>query len=152
MTLSNNFTKTFNSGRWPQEVFFKNRFSKRVCNIHWKTPVLGSLLKKFAGLQTRNVVKKRLQHRRFPVNIAKFLRTPPILKKIGKRLLLKKHQKTCIKNSFFNVFYFILSIFLYLGCRSGFCFYSNSATLFPVNRKEQLMNLFYLLNQGLWIK
>ena len=32
--------------------------------------------------------KKRLQHRSFPVNIAKFLRTP-ILKKICERLLFK---------------------------------------------------------------
>ena len=36
-----------------------------------------------------NFIKKRLQHRCFSVNIAKFLR-PPILKKICKRLLLEK--------------------------------------------------------------
>ena len=35
----------------------------------------------------RNFIKKRLQHMCFPVNIAKFLRTP-ILKNICKRLLL----------------------------------------------------------------
>ena len=33
------------------------------------------LLKKVASLQAYNFIKKRLQHRCFPVNIAKFLRT-----------------------------------------------------------------------------
>ena len=42
----------------------------------------------FADIQTRNFIKKRLQHRFFPVNIVKFLR-PPILKNICERLLLK---------------------------------------------------------------
>ena len=39
-----------------------------------ETPVLESLFNKVAGLLTYNLLKK-LQHRRFPVNIAKFLRT-----------------------------------------------------------------------------
>ena len=46
-----------------------------------KTPVLESLFNKVAGL------KKRLQHKCFPVNIVKFLKTP-ILKNIYERLLL----------------------------------------------------------------
>ena len=45
------------------------------------------LFKKVAALHPRNLIKKRLQHRCFPVDIAKFLRTP-ILKNICKRLLL----------------------------------------------------------------
>ena len=48
-----------------------------------KTPVLGLS----AGLQACNFTKRH-QHRCFPVNIAKFLRTP-ILKNIWKQLLLK---------------------------------------------------------------
>ena len=43
-------------------------------------------LNKVAVLQACNFVKKRLQHRCFPVDIAKFLRTP-ILKSISERLL-----------------------------------------------------------------
>ena len=39
------------------------------------------------GLKAYNFIKKRLRHRCFPVNIAKFLSTP-ILKNICKRLLL----------------------------------------------------------------
>ena len=47
-----------------------------ICNIHRKTAVLESLL-------ACNFIKKRLQHRCFLVNIAKFLktafyRTPPV--------------------------------------------------------------------------
>ena len=38
-----------------------------------------------AGLQSCNFVKKRLRHRCFPVNIAKFLRKP-ILKNLCERL------------------------------------------------------------------
>ena len=34
-----------------------------------------SLSNKVADRKTYKVIKKRLQHRRFPVNIAKFLRT-----------------------------------------------------------------------------
>ena len=50
-----------------------------------KIPVLESLLNKVAGLEACNFIKKRLQHRYFPVKFAIFLRTP-ILKNICKRL------------------------------------------------------------------
>ena len=33
------------------------------------------LFNKVAALQACNIIKKRLQHKRFPVNFAKFLRT-----------------------------------------------------------------------------
>ena len=46
-----------------------------------------SLFNKVAGFQEYIFIKKRLQHSCFPVNIAKFLRTP-ILKYICERLLL----------------------------------------------------------------
>ena len=48
----------------------------KLCNIDRKAPVLESLLNKAADLKATNFTKKRLQHRGFPVNIAKFLRTP----------------------------------------------------------------------------
>ena len=38
--------------------------------------MLESVFNKAAGLQTCNIIKKRLQHRCFPVNIGKFLRIP----------------------------------------------------------------------------
>ena len=40
--------------------------------IDRKTPVLESLFTKVAGLQGCNFIKKRLQHRRFPVKFAHF--------------------------------------------------------------------------------
>ena len=58
-----------------------------------EAPVLESLLNKAADLQVCNFIKKRLQHRYFPVIIAKFLRIP-ILKNICERLLLFI-QKIC---------------------------------------------------------
>ena len=42
-------------------------------------------LNKNAGLQYLNFVKRRLQHSCFPMNIAKFLRTP-VLKNICEQL------------------------------------------------------------------
>ena len=43
-----------------------------------KTPALESLFNKVAGIKAYSFIKKRLQHRYFPVNIAKFLRTAKI--------------------------------------------------------------------------
>ena len=40
-----------------------------------KTHVLESLFNKISGLKVCNFIRKKLQHRCFPVNIAKFLRT-----------------------------------------------------------------------------
>ena len=54
------------------QMFFEIGVLK-VCNIHRKTPVLESLFSKVASLEACNFIKKRLQHRCFPVNIAKFL-------------------------------------------------------------------------------
>ena len=55
-----------------------------------------SLSDKVADLKACNIIKKRLQHRCFPVNIAKSLRTS-ILKIICKRLLLPL-EVFCIRN------------------------------------------------------
>ena len=49
--------------------------------------MLESFFNNFAGLQAHNFITKRLQHRCFPVNIVKFLKTS-ILKDIFERLLL----------------------------------------------------------------
>ena len=54
---------------WSKEVFLKF-----FCNIHRKAPVLESPFKKVAGLEPRKSIKRRPQHRCFPVNIAKFLK------------------------------------------------------------------------------
>ena len=50
----------------------------------------------FSGLQACNFIKKRFQHRCFPVNFAKLLRTPT-LKNTYERLLLYRAWKDNIK-------------------------------------------------------
>ena len=55
------------------QIFFEIGVLK-VCNIHRKTPVLESLISKVASLEAYKFIKKRLQHRCLPVNIANFLR------------------------------------------------------------------------------
>ena len=67
--LSNSFQK-----RLLADVL-QNRRSKKFRNIHRKTLVLESVFNKVAGLKAYNFIKKRLQHRCFPVDIAEFLRT-----------------------------------------------------------------------------
>ena len=55
------------------QMFFETDVLK-VCNIHGKTPVLVSLFSKIASLEVFKFIKKRLQHRCLPANIANFLR------------------------------------------------------------------------------
>ena len=71
-----------------------SKSSHRRCSI--KKPVLKNfailylefLFNKFLGLEVCDFIKRRLQLSCFPLNIAKFLRTP-ILKNICERLLLR---------------------------------------------------------------
>ena len=70
-----------------RQVFYKKKLFLNFCNINRKTPLLETLFNKVADLQAPNFIKKRPQHRCFPANIAKFLRTV-ILKNIIERLLL----------------------------------------------------------------
>ena len=53
---------------------FQKRCFEKFRKIHSRTPVLESLLYKIARLTTCNLIKSRLQHRSFSVNIAKLLR------------------------------------------------------------------------------
>ena len=56
--------------------------------IFMETSMWKSLFNKLVALQANNFMKKRLQHRCFPVSIARSLRIP-ILKNICKWLLLQ---------------------------------------------------------------
>ena len=58
------------------EVFCRKGTLKKFREIHRKTPVPEPLFNKVAGLRPETLLKKRLWHRPFPVNFAKFLRTP----------------------------------------------------------------------------
>ena len=69
-------------------MFFKIGVVKNFYNIHRKTPVFESLSNKVASLKTFNFIKKRLQPRCFPVNIAKFLRKALFKEHLGWVLLI----------------------------------------------------------------
>ena len=76
-----------------------SKSSHRRCSI--KKPVLKNfailylefLFNKFLGLEVCDFIKRRLQLSCFPLNIAKFLRTP-ILKNICERVLLRVLKPT----------------------------------------------------------
>ena len=75
------FTEAATGGVLLKKLFSKISQISQEKNLFW----ILFLIKLQA--QTCNFVKKRLQHRYFPVKFAKFLRTP-ILKNICERLLL----------------------------------------------------------------
>ena len=80
--------------------------------------MLESLFNKVAELQTCNIIKKRLQHRCFCVNIAKFLKTP-ILKIICERLLLPLEVfcKDFVHISYENASrLYLAAAYLFLNC------------------------------------
>ena len=82
----------------PPEMFHKKNavrknfafFTRTTCET--STQVLGRGWNKVAGRKTSKFIKKRIQHRCFPVNIAKFLLTP-VFKDICVWLVLKIIKK-----------------------------------------------------------
>ena len=78
-----------------------NRCSLKFRKFHRKTPGLESLFNKVASPQACNLIKKRLQHRCFPMKYAKFLRTPFLQKTSGGCFFIHKeklrHAKTFLE-------------------------------------------------------
>ena len=81
-----------------------NRSSHRRCSIKrgilrnfakfiGKHPCPSLFFNKVGGLRPATLWKKRLGHRRFPMNFAKFLRTPFLLNTSGRLLLDQKFNK-----------------------------------------------------------
>ena len=68
-------------------VLLKKGVLKRIANLTGKHLFWSFFFNKAAGLRPTTLLKKRLQHRYFPMKVAKFLRTP-ILKNICQWLLL----------------------------------------------------------------
>ena len=72
------------------EGVLQSRSSCKFCNIHRKTPVLESLFNNLQIFKACDVIKKRLQHRCFPVNAGKLLRTACFIEHIWwMRLIIK---------------------------------------------------------------
>ena len=86
------FPDCYKNQKQPLEVFCEKRCSLKCCKIHRKTLVSESLLLKQIPVEACNFIKKRLCQRCFPVNFAKFLRTPFSQNTSG-RLLLKNIKK-----------------------------------------------------------
>ena len=75
MLVSDTHTKMKNM-KQPAVVLCEKWYSYKFHKIHWKTPVLEYFFNKVAGLRPKTFLKKRPKKRHFPVNFAKFLRTP----------------------------------------------------------------------------
>ena len=71
------------------------RCSLKCGKIHRKTPVPESLFHKVAGLKPATLLKKTLWHICFPVNFAKFTRTPLLTEHL--RWLLLKIESLCCR-------------------------------------------------------
>ena len=86
------FSILYRSSR--SKIIFKIGVHEKFCNIHRTTRVLESLLIKWQVWRPATLSIKRLQHRCFPVNIAKFLRTaffyrtPPVVASILWHIIL----------------------------------------------------------------
>ena len=82
-----------------------------------ETPVLESLFNKAGGLQVCNFIKKRLQHRCFPLSIANFFRIPILRKSANGCFCLFRsllEYKKCVKKFCFQrVFEFIKKNIIY---------------------------------------
>ena len=78
---------------------FQSGCSQKYHKIHKKTPVLEFLFDKVAGLKAYNFNKKRLLHRCFPVNIAKFLRTALFIEHLWWLLLYLFNKVAGLKTS-----------------------------------------------------
>ena len=72
--LKNALTKHFPKMQPFANVLQQNRCSYKFSDIHKKMSVLESLFSKVTDLMACNFIKKRPQHRCFPVNITKCLR------------------------------------------------------------------------------
>ena len=60
----------------PPEVFSRKRVLRNFAKLTGKHLCKGLVFNKVEGLSPATLLKKRLWHRCFPVNFAKFLRTP----------------------------------------------------------------------------
>ena len=99
------FKFTIKIQKQPLEVLYKKGVLKKFAKFAGKR-LYRNLLNKIAGLRPATLLRKRLRHRYFPVNFAKFLRTA-ILQNTSGRLLLKiKEQRTWILFQCLKFYYF----------------------------------------------
>ena len=78
--ISNKILEKYN-----EQVFCKKPIFKNLAIISWKHLCWSLFFNENAGIQSCNLIKKRLQQWSFPVNFLELLKTP-ILKNISERL------------------------------------------------------------------
>ena len=91
----------------PKKAILRN-FAKFI----GKHPCQSLFFNKVTGLRPATLWRKRLWHRCFPMNFAKFLRTP-FFKEHLWRLLLLFTTRWCYTK--FNIYYFVLYLFLVIN-------------------------------------
>ena len=69
-------------------MFYEKRVSYKLLKTHRKTPAPAVFFNKIAGLRAATLLKKKLWHRCFPMNSAKFLRTFFLQNTFGRLLLI----------------------------------------------------------------
>ena len=79
-----------------------------------KTPVLESLFNKVAGLQACDFIKKRLQHRCFPVNVTKFLSMLVLTKSANGLFCVTLLYHLTLFSKFIQNYYLIFSFRYYV--------------------------------------
>ena len=89
------------------EVEAHKYFSRKSFeNFTGKTPVLESLFKKVAGPQACDFIKKRLQHRCFPVNVREFFKAPFLIEHLRWPLFkISKSNNPTICPKIFHQYY-----------------------------------------------
>ena len=65
------------------EVFCKKGALNHLVKFTEQSLLRGSFSIKVVSLQSATLLKRRLQHRCFPVNVVKYLRTPILIKNSG---------------------------------------------------------------------
>ena len=124
--------KTSKVQKQPLGIFCKKTVLKNFATFT-QTSVLESLFNKVEGLKVCKFIKKRLQHRCFPVNIANFLKTSTLeninellnfldLKLItieyrGRQSVLGVFQNYCSCESYTNLFWTQICFLEYLKAR-----------------------------------
>ena len=98
----------------PPEVFYKERCSYKFRKINRKHLCQSLFLNKVAGLRPATILKKKLWHRCFPVNLAKFLGTPFLQNTSGRLLLLLQIKADFLKSLL--VLHWFEATGIYLEC------------------------------------
>ena len=113
----------------PPEVFYKRSVLKNFAKFTGKYLCQSLFFNKVAGLRPATLLKKRLWHRCFPVNFAKFLGTPFLQNTSGQMLLTDVRQYGSVTGTFrYSKIVFILSIIMFIDFYQ--CFLDNLILMF----------------------